>query len=97
MKLETIGGITMSDHCFKVGWQVYNVNGIKGAFLRTDTAADAQPFRNKGYLRFGSDFDAELAGPDDRARFLAFLATFLANINNRERVALGNGDTFGLH
>ena len=77
MQLEAVGGVSVGDFGFQVGGQVDNVNRTERTLLRTDTTTDAKTFGNEGDLGFGSDLDTELAGTDDRARFLTFLATFL--------------------
>jgi hypothetical protein len=40
MQLETIGGISMGDLSLEVGWQIDDVDGIKGAFLWANTTTD---------------------------------------------------------
>lgn len=45
--------------------------------LTAYTAPYAQALRYESDLRLGRDLDAKLAGPDNGARFLAFLAAFL--------------------
>lgn len=68
----------MGDLGFQVGGQVDNVDGTERTFLGTDTTTDAKAFRDEGDLGLGSDLDTELAGTDDGARLLTFLATFLS-------------------
>ena len=53
------------------------MDGTKGTLLWTNTATDTESFRDVGNFGFRGDFDTELARPDDRARFLAFLTAFL--------------------
>lgn len=51
----------MSDLSLEVCGQVDDVDGVEGAFLRTDTATDTQALRDEGDLGIGGDFDTELA------------------------------------
>lgn len=67
----------MGDLTLEIGGQVDDVDGAEGTFLGADTAADAQTLGDEGYLGLRADFDAQLAGPDDGARLLALLSTFL--------------------
>lgn len=57
----------MGDLGFEVGRQIDDVDGAEGTFLGTDTAPYTQALGNEGDLGFRGDFDAQLAGPDDRA------------------------------
>jgi hypothetical protein len=77
VKLEAICGVSMCDLGFKVRRQIDDVDCTEGAFLHADTTSYAKSFRYKGDFRLRRDLDTELAGPDDGARFLAFLTAFL--------------------
>lgn len=74
MQFKAIGRVTVRHLRLEIGWQVDDVNGIEWTFLRTDTTSDAESFGDEGDLAVGSDFDAQLARPNDRARFLTFLS-----------------------
>lgn len=67
----------MGDLSLKVGGQVDDIDGTKGTFLRTDTAANAKAFRYKGNFGIRSNFNTQLASPHNRTGFLAFLTAFL--------------------
>jgi hypothetical protein len=67
MQLEAVGGVSVRNMGLEVGWKVDDIDGAKGAFLRTDAAANTQTFRNESDLRFGSDFDAKASTSDNRA------------------------------
>lgn len=56
----------MGDLSLKIGWQVDDMNGTEWALLWTDTTTDTESLRDVGNFRFGSDFDTEFAGPDNR-------------------------------
>lgn len=77
MKLKAVGRISMSYLRFEVGGQVDNVDSAKWAFLWANATSYAEGFRDKCDLRLGGDFDTEAATPDNRARLLTLLATFL--------------------
>ena len=77
MQLKGVGLIPVRDFGFQVGGQVDDMNRAKWTFFGTDTTSNAKALRNKRDLGFGRDFDAELAGTNDRARPFTFLATFL--------------------
>ena len=81
MELETVGRVSMGNLSFEIGGQVDDRDGTEGAFLGTDTTANAQSLGDEGNFRVGGDLDTELAGSHDGAGFLAFLATFLEMIN----------------
>lgn len=83
VELEAVGRVAVRHLRLEVGGQVDNVDGAKGAFFRADTASNAQLFRDKGDFRFWRNLDAKLSGAHDRARFLAFLATFLRQSSKR--------------
>lgn len=57
--------------------QIDDVEGTKGAFLRTDTTADAESLGDEGDLGFWRNLNAELPTAYDWARLFAFLTTFL--------------------
>ena len=63
---------------FQIGGQIDDIDGTKRAFLGTNPASYTQAFRYESNFGFRGHFDTELAGPDDRARFFAFLTTFLS-------------------
>lgn len=67
----------MGDLGIQVCRQVDDMNGTERAFLRADTAANAEALRDEGDLGIRRDLDAELPGSNDGARLFAFLATFL--------------------
>ena len=69
----------MGDLSLEVRWQVDDVNGTEGTFLRADTTPDTKPLRDVGNFGLGRHFDAEFACPDDWAGLLAFLSTFLVS------------------
>ena len=48
----------MGDLSFEVGGQIDNVDGIKGAFLRTDTTTNTQALGDEGDFGGRVDFDA---------------------------------------
>lgn len=60
MKLEAVRGITVCNLSLEIGGQIDNRNGVKWAFLGTDTAPYAKAFGNEGDLRVWVDFNAEL-------------------------------------
>jgi hypothetical protein len=84
VELEAVGGIAVSDFCLKIGRQVDNMDGAERAFLGTDPTADAEAFRYVGDLGLWGDLNAELAGPNDRARLFALLTAFLKIISKLE-------------
>jgi hypothetical protein len=81
VELEAVGRVSMGNLGLEVGRQVDNMDCTEWALLGTDTATDAQSLRDESNFRFGGDFDTELAGSDNRARFLAFLTAFLRTIS----------------
>jgi hypothetical protein len=58
VQLEAVGGVSMRDLRLEVGGQVDDVDGVEGAFLGADTAADAEALRDEGDLGGVVDFDA---------------------------------------
>lgn len=85
VQLEAVRRVSVSDLGLEVGGQVDDVDGVKGAFLRADTATDTQALRDEGDLGFGGDFDAQFAGAYDGTRFLAFLPAFLLYVSTGAR------------
>jgi|TARA_R110002003_G_scaffold269_2_gene17959 hypothetical protein len=84
----------MCDLGLEVRGQVDDVDGVEGAFLGADTAADAEALRDEGDLGRVVDLDAQLARADDGTRLFAFLSAFLRLLAHREgtrRVALALG------
>lgn len=77
MQLEAIRRVTMCNLRLEVGRQINDVDRTKRALLRTDATSYAEGLGYEGYFRFWGDFDTEAATTDNRARFLAFLPTFL--------------------
>lgn len=67
----------MGDLGLEVRWQIDDVDGVERAFLRTDTASNAQTLGDEGDLGFGSNFNAQFTRAHDWAGFLAFLTAFL--------------------
>ena len=61
----------------EIGRQVDNVYSAERTFLGTDTASDAETFRNEGDFGIRGNFDAKLASANHWTRLLALLATFL--------------------
>lgn len=88
----------MGDLGLEVRWEIDDVDGTKRAFLGANTATNAKTFGDICDFGLGSDFDAKLAGTDDRAGLLAFLPTFLCIFsNNGLSLEGGYYCTFGLH
>jgi hypothetical protein len=75
----------MGDLSLEVGGQVDDVDGVEGAFLRADTASDAEALRDEGDFGGRVDFDAQFARADDWARLFAFLSAFLGLALSRRR------------
>lgn len=78
VQLEAVCRITVRDLSLEIGGQIDDVDGVKGTFLRANTASDAEALRDEGDLGLWCDFDTELARTDDGTRLLALLPTFLA-------------------
>jgi hypothetical protein len=57
----------MGDLGLEVRGQVDNVDGIKGAFLRANTASNTEALRDECNLGVGHHFDAQLPSTYDRA------------------------------
>ena len=97
VQLETVGRVSMGDLGLEVRGQVDDVDGVKGAFLGTDTASDTQSLGDEGDLGRRVYFDAQLAGAHHWAGLFAFLSTFLGRVSRlargkeRGRVALALG------
>lgn len=77
MQLEAVRRVTVGHLGFQIGGEIDDMDGTERTLLGADTTSDAKAFGNKGDLGFRRNFDAELAGPNHRARFFAFLPTFL--------------------
>ena len=77
VKLEGVGGVSVSDLRLEVGWQVDNVDGAEWALLWTDTATNAEGLGDERDLGGWINFDTEASRADDWAGLLALLATFL--------------------
>ena len=73
MQFEAVGAVAVGHLRFEVGGQVDDVDGVERAFLGTDAAADAQAFADEGDFAVRGHFDAEFAGANYGAGFLAFL------------------------
>ena len=71
----------MGDLRLEVGGQVNDVDGVEGAFLGADAAANAQAFGDEGDFAVGGDFDAEFACADDGAGLLAFLCEAVVSMD----------------
>lgn len=78
----------MGDLGLEVGWQIDDMDGAKGTFLRTDTATNTQSFRDICDFGLGCDFDTEFAGTDDRAGLFAFLPAFLNGVSGNDWLCL---------
>jgi len=50
MELEAVGRVSMGDLGLEICWQIDDVDGTEGAFLRTDTTPDAKTLRNESDL-----------------------------------------------
>jgi hypothetical protein len=95
----------MGNLSLEIGGQIDDIYGVEGAFLRTDTATDAQRLRDEGDSRGGLDFDAELARPYDGAGLFTFLPAFLCSVRTalqevytQQYACIGRLPlTFGLH
>ena len=61
VELEGVWAVAMSGVFVQVFGQVDDLNGLKRAFLHTDTATDAQLLRDVSNLGRRSDLDAKLA------------------------------------
>jgi hypothetical protein len=77
VQLEAVRRITMRDLGLEVGGQVDDVDGVEGAFLRADTATDAETLGDEGDFGCVVDFDTQLARADNWTRLLTFLSAFL--------------------
>ena len=77
MELKAIGRVSMSDVRLEIGREIDDVDGTERAFLRADTATDAQALGDEGDLGRVVDFDAQLARADDGTRLFALLTAFL--------------------
>ena len=70
----------MCDLGLEVRGQIDDVDGVEGAFLGADTAANTQALRDEGDLGGRVDFDAQLARADHGTGLFTFLAAFLAGV-----------------
>lgn len=77
VELEAVGRVSMGDLGLEVGGQIDDVDGVKGAFLRADTATDTEALGDEGDFGRVGDFDAQLARADNGTRLFAFLTAFL--------------------
>jgi hypothetical protein len=91
VQLEAVGRVSVCDLALEVCGQVDNLDGVEGALLGTDTAADTQALTDEGDLAGIVDLDTQLAGLDDGTRLLALLTTFL----RLALVRVDDGDTVG--
>lgn len=77
MQFEAVGSISMGSLLVKVGWQINNLDGLKGTFFGTNRATDAMFFRNEaggiGVLHYNALFSLNV----DRASFFAFKRALL--------------------
>ena len=83
MEFEAVGRVPMRNLRLEVRREIDDVDGGKRTFFHADTTSNAKSLGDEGDLRFRGDLDAEFACPYHRARFLAFLATFLKNLQGR--------------
>lgn len=81
MKLEAIRRVSVGDLGLEIRRQVDDRDCIEGAFLRADTASDAETLGDEGDSRIGGDLDAELSAAHDGAGLLALLTTFLSRMS----------------
>ena len=77
MEFEDIGFILIRGLLLQIFGQVDDVHGLKGAFLDTDSAPNAEHLAEVSDLGFETDLDAQLAQLNCGAGFLAFLVSFL--------------------
>jgi hypothetical protein len=61
MELERVGGITVSDFLFQVGWQVDNVNSAEGTLLWANTTTNAQILRDESDLGGSVDLNTQFS------------------------------------
>jgi hypothetical protein len=74
MKLETVGGISVGDVGFEVGWQIDDRDCRKRTFLRADAATNTETFGDEGDLGGRFNFDTKASTTHNGAGFLAFLS-----------------------
>lgn len=48
VELEAVGGVSVGDLRFEIGWQIDDIDSSKWAFLWTDTASNAKTLRDEG-------------------------------------------------
>ena len=89
MELEGVCGVPVRRLLLQVGGQVDDGDGLEGALLDADAAADAELLADVGDLVVGRDLDTELAHPDDGAGLLALLPASLG----LAAVVVDDGDT----
>jgi hypothetical protein len=77
VQLEAVRRVSMRDLGLEVGGQVDNIDGVEGAFLGADTAANTQALGDEGDLGHVVDLDAQLARADHGTRLFTFLSAFL--------------------
>ena len=65
MKLERVSRISVRRFFLQVARQVDDVDGLEGALLDADTAADAELLGDGGNLVVHGHLDAEFAHPDN--------------------------------
>ena len=90
VELEAVGRVSMGDLGLEVRGQVDDVDGVEGAFLRADTAADAEALRDEGDFGRVGDLDAQLARADNGTRLLAFLPAFLRLLVGGQSTGIGS-------
>eukprot|EP00968_Pinguiococcus_pyrenoidosus_P004549 scaffold301_cov243-Pinguiococcus_pyrenoidosus.AAC.54 len=73
VQLERVRPVAMRDVLLQILWQVDDRDGLEGALLGADVAADAERLRDEGDLGVGRDLDAQLALAHHRTLALAFL------------------------
>lgn len=61
MELERVGGISVSDFLFQVGWQVDNVNSAEGTLLWANTTTNAQILRDESDLGGSVDLNTQFS------------------------------------
>ena len=89
MQLKAVRTVAVGDFLLEVGGQIDDVDGVEGALLGADAAADTQALGDEGDFAVGRDFDAEFACAYHGAGLLAFLTAFLGFAF----VAVYDGDT----
>ena len=67
MKLEAVGGVSLSDLRLKVCGQIDDVDGTERTLLGANTASNTKSFRDEGDSRIRCDLNAQFASPNHRA------------------------------